>query len=100
MSVTLGGLIVWAIVGALAGSLVAAAVTRTKKGFGLWANILLGMAGAIVGGLLFSLLNIQLPGLEAMQFSFADLVVAVIGSVIVLAVYRFIRSRQQGGGAA
>jgi uncharacterized membrane protein YeaQ/YmgE (transglycosylase-associated protein family) len=35
-------------------------MTFTKRGFGLWANVGFGMVGAVVGGLIFRLLDIDL----------------------------------------
>ncbi|MFQ3567629.1 MAG: GlsB/YeaQ/YmgE family stress response membrane protein [Aggregatilineales bacterium] len=98
LSITLGEIIVWVVIGALAGSLVGAAVKRSKKGFGLGINTVLGMAGAVVGGLIFKVLNIQLEGLEVLQFTFVDLLAAVIGSGLVLLVVWYIKRRQDKGG--
>ena len=44
----------------------------------------LGLAGAIVGGLLFRLLGL-LPGLDQIAISLRDVVAAFVGSLIVLA---------------
>ena len=44
----------------------------------------LGLAGAIVGGLLFRLLGL-LPGLDQITISMRDVVAAFVGSLIVLA---------------
>jgi uncharacterized membrane protein YeaQ/YmgE (transglycosylase-associated protein family) len=100
LSITLGEIIVWIIIGALAGSLVGAAVKRTKQGFGLGINTALGMAGAVVGGFIFKILNIQLEGLQVLQFTAVDLLAAVLGSGLVLLVVWYIRRRQNEGGAA
>lgn len=99
LSITLGEIIVWVIIGALAGSLVGAAVKRSKKGFGLGINTALGMAGAVVGGFIFKVLNIRLEGLEVLQFTFVDLLAAVIGSGLVLLVVWYIKRRQDEGGS-
>ena len=59
-------------------------ITRERKGFGLARNMGLGLAGAIVGGLLFRLLGF-LPGLDQISILLRDVVAAFVGSLIVLA---------------
>ena len=90
MSLNTGQLIVWLIVGALAGTLAAMLVTRKRRGLGLLENIVVGLVGAIVGGLLFNLLHINL-GLGDLVFSAEDLVAAFVGSVLVLIALRILR---------
>ena len=76
--------IVWIVMGLLGGSLAGFIMTRERKGFGLARNMGLGLAGAIVGGLLFRLLGL-LPGLDHISISLRDVVAAFVGSLIVLA---------------
>ncbi|AHB48405.1 transglycosylase [Hyphomicrobium nitrativorans NL23] len=83
MSVTLDHIVVWIIVGLIAGSLAGLVAKGEKRGFGLWKNLGLGLAGALVGGLLFRLLNL-LPGLERVTISLRDVVAAFAGSLLVL----------------
>ena len=47
----IGEIIVWLIVGALAGTLTGAVVKGTKEGYGKWKNLGIGLLGAIIGGL-------------------------------------------------
>ena len=75
---------VWIVMGLLGGSLAGLVITRERKGFGLIRNMGLGLAGAIVGGLLFRLLGL-LPSLDAISISLRDVVAAFVGSLIVLA---------------
>jgi uncharacterized membrane protein YeaQ/YmgE (transglycosylase-associated protein family) len=56
----LGKIIVWLIIGAIAGTLASRLVTFSREGFGRWMNLGVGMLGAVVGGFLFGLLNINL----------------------------------------
>ena len=56
----LGNIIVWLIVGALAGTLIGMLIKGRKKGFGIFANIGIGMAGALIGGAIFRVLGIDL----------------------------------------
>ena len=81
---SLAQFITWIVMGLLGGSLAGLMVTRERKGFGLARNMGLGLAGAIVGGLLFRLLGL-LPGLDQISISLRDVVAAFVGSLIVLA---------------
>lgn len=91
----IGQLIIWLIVGALAGTLAARLVTFSKTGFGRWINIAVGMVGAVVGGFLFGLLDIDL-GLGAFKITFEDLVAAFVGSMLcVVAAWLFRKVTQK-----
>ena len=76
--------IVWIVVGLLGGALAGALMTWERGGFGLWRNLALGLAGAIIGGLLFRLFGIW-PGLDKIAISLRDIVSAFVGSLLVLA---------------
>ena len=78
-----GEFLIWIIVGALTGSFLGMLVKRRKQGYGRFWNVLLGMAGAVVGGLVFNGLGIDL-GLGELSISFEDLVAAFAGSIVVL----------------
>lgn len=80
---TFSQIVTWIVVGALAGSLTGRAVTRSKAGFGWFRNAALGLAGALVGGLVVRGLDLM-PTLDAYSISLRDIISAVIGSVIVL----------------
>ena len=67
MSISIGEIIVWLIIGALAGTLAGRLITFTKRGFGFWVNTGVGMLGALVGGFLFRLFHIDL-GLGEINF--------------------------------
>lgn len=81
--ISLDQIIVWVIIGVLGGSLTGLLVKRERKGFGLLANLGLGLAGALVGGALFRLLGL-FPELDKIAISLRDVVAALIGSLIVL----------------
>jgi uncharacterized membrane protein YeaQ/YmgE (transglycosylase-associated protein family) len=95
MSFSFAQLIVWAIVGLIAGSLVGVIVKGERKGFGLFANLGLGLAGAFVGGLLFRLLGL-FPGLDQITLSLRDIVSAFLGSLLVLLALWYRQSRSAG----
>ena len=83
MTITFGEIIVWVTVGTLAGSLAGMVVRRTKRGFGLLTNLGIGLVGALIGGSMFNLFNIDL-GLGELAITFDDLLAAFIGSLIFL----------------
>ncbi|MCZ8547839.1 GlsB/YeaQ/YmgE family stress response membrane protein [Mesorhizobium qingshengii] len=74
-------IISWIILGVIAGFLGSKIVNRT--GQGLMLDIALGIAGAIVGGLIFSAFGAS--GVTGLNIY--SLVVAVIGAVVVLWAY-------------
>ena len=78
------GVIVWLIVGAIAGWL--AGVIVKGGGFGLIGNIVIGIIGAIVAGWVLPLFG----GLVGGGF-FAQVINAAIGAIIVLLVVAFIK---------
>lgn len=69
-------LLLFLLIGALA-SFLAGKIMRGRD-FGLGKNMLLGMAGAFVGGFLFRLLGFHTFGLPA------DLLVATVGAIVIL----------------
>jgi uncharacterized membrane protein YeaQ/YmgE (transglycosylase-associated protein family) len=81
---SLDQILVWIIIGLIGGSLAGLIVKRERRGFGFLRNFGLGLAGALVGGLLFRLLRL-LPGLDQVMISLRDVVAAIVGSLIVLA---------------
>ncbi|WP_414445535.1 GlsB/YeaQ/YmgE family stress response membrane protein [Burkholderia sp. 22PA0099] len=78
------GLIMWLIIGAIAGWL--AGLLVKGGGFGLIVDIIVGIVGAIIGGWLAAKLGIAVGG-----GFFASIIVAVIGAVILLFIIRLFR---------
>ena len=85
----IGQIIVWIIVGGFAGTLAGRAVTLKKQGLGRWTNLLVGMAGAVIGGELFRLFRIDF-GLGELKVTFEDLIAAFLGSLLVIFAWRII----------
>ena len=81
--VSLTQFFVWIIVGLLGGSVAGVIIRRERRGFGIWRNLGLGLAGAVIGGLLFWLLGL-FPGLDSVRISLRDVVAAIVGSFFVL----------------
>jgi uncharacterized membrane protein YeaQ/YmgE (transglycosylase-associated protein family) len=72
------GIISWLILGLIAGFIGSKIVNKTGEGF--WLDIALGIVGAIVGGILFSLFGMEgITGLNIWS-----MIVAIIGSIVVL----------------
>ncbi len=90
--ILIGKLVVWALVGSFAGSLAARLATRRREGYGRWTHLLIGMLGAVLGGLLFGLLGIDF-GLGRITVSVADLLAAFIGSLLCIGVWAWWRRR-------
>ena len=73
--------VAWLVLGLIAGFIGSKIVN--KRGEGLFLDIILGIVGAIVGGWLFSLIG----GSGVTGLNITSLIVAVIGSVVVLVLY-------------
>jgi len=82
------GILVWIIVGAIAGFL--ASKVLTGKGMGLLWDIVAGIVGAFLGGWLAGLVGIPV---DTGTFTVSGLVAAFIGAVIVLIAFRAVTSR-------
>ena len=81
-------ILAWLILGLIAGFIGSKIVNRT--GEGLILDIVLGIVGAFVGGFLFNLFgHVGVTGLNIYS-----LVVAVIGSIVVLVLYHAIFGRR------
>jgi uncharacterized membrane protein YeaQ/YmgE (transglycosylase-associated protein family) len=77
-----GGLIAWLVVGLIAGWL--AGVVMKGGGFGLIGDMIVGLIGALIGGLLFGQLVTGTPHL------LGSILVAFIGACLLLALARFV----------
>jgi uncharacterized membrane protein YeaQ/YmgE (transglycosylase-associated protein family) len=86
MKPLLGQIIVWLIVGGLAGTLAGRLVTFKKEGLGRWTNLGGGLVGALIGGGLFKVFHIDL-GLGEIKITFEDLIAAFLGSVLFVVVW-------------
>jgi uncharacterized membrane protein YeaQ/YmgE (transglycosylase-associated protein family) len=83
------GIIVFLIVGLLAG-LIARALVPGKDSMGILATLLLGIVGSFVGGAIWALFSDN----EILEFQTGGLILSVIGAVIALLIYnRFAAGR-------
>lgn len=84
-------IIVWIIVGAIAGWL-ASIVMKTNAQQGFWADVVVGIIGAFIGGLVLSLLNGGgLDFTANVGLNIGSILTAFIGAIILLAILRVIR---------
>jgi uncharacterized membrane protein YeaQ/YmgE (transglycosylase-associated protein family) len=78
----------WIVLGLIAGFIGSKIVNSEGQGF--WLDIVLGIVGAIVGGFLFSLFGAT----GVTGFNIWSLIVAVIGSIVVLWLYHLLAGRR------
>ncbi len=90
ISITMEQIIVWLIIGGLAGFIVGLVLKGRKKGFGFFTNLLIGLVGAVIGGFVFDVFNIHL-GLGRIVLSYDDLIAAIAGAFLLLVVLAVIR---------
>jgi uncharacterized membrane protein YeaQ/YmgE (transglycosylase-associated protein family) len=79
-----GSWLAWIVVGLIAGAIAARVVAG--RGFGCIADIVVGVAGAIIGGFLLS----ALFGVSGTVGFWGSLVVAFIGAAVLLAVLKLV----------
>ena len=77
------GFLSWIIIGGIAGW-IASKLMDTDHSMGVGANIITGIIGGFIGGLIMNLLG---------GFNIWSLIVAVIGSVILLWIVKKVKSR-------
>jgi len=80
------GIIAWIIFGALAGW-IASIITGRNSQMGCIANIVVGVIGAFIGGFIMSFFG----GSGITGFNLYSFIVAVLGAVVLLAVFGFVR---------
>ncbi|MEO8613217.1 MAG: GlsB/YeaQ/YmgE family stress response membrane protein [Chloroflexota bacterium] len=87
-------IVTWLIIGLIAGFL--ASILVRGRNVGTLSSIVIGLVGAIIGGLLFTLLGLQVsPALAGgITLRYIDILVSFIGAVIVLILAGAARSRR------
>jgi uncharacterized membrane protein YeaQ/YmgE (transglycosylase-associated protein family) len=83
------GFIGWIVLGGLAGW-VASMIVGTNGKQGLLGNIIAGIIGAFVGGFILNLFG----GIGVTGFNFWSFLVALLGAVVVLSIWRAITGRR------
>jgi uncharacterized membrane protein YeaQ/YmgE (transglycosylase-associated protein family) len=82
------GIFSWILLGLIAGAL-AKFIMPGKDPGGIFVTILIGMAGAIVGGFLGSFIGLG----KVESFDLGGIFIATIGAILLLIVYRFLRKK-------
>jgi len=80
-------ILVWIIVGAIAGWL-ASIVMKTNASQGLLTDIIVGIVGGLIGGYVLNLIGV---GGAVTGLNLGSILVAFIGAIILLALLRLIR---------
>ena len=83
------GIIIWLIVGGIVGWL-ASLVMRTDGQQGIILNIVVGIIGAFIGGLLVGPM-LGAPSINSGELSAMSFVVSLIGAIILLAIVNLFR---------
>lgn len=83
------GIIAWLILGAVAGW-IASLIMKTDAEQGAIANIVVGIVGAVIGGFVFNLLG----GSSVNGFNLYSLLVATVGAIILLAIYKALTGKK------
>jgi uncharacterized membrane protein YeaQ/YmgE (transglycosylase-associated protein family) len=86
-------IISWLIIGALAGSLTSNIMGRAKRGHSRLSNLGVGLIGALIGGAIFQLFNVDLA-LGQISVSLQDLLAALLGSLLFLGGLRLYKTRK------
>ena len=82
------GILAWIVVGLIAGVLAKLIIPGDDPG-GIIVTIIIGIVGALVGGFVVQLLG----GTGLTGFSIWSILVATLGAIILLAVYRLVAPR-------
>jgi uncharacterized membrane protein YeaQ/YmgE (transglycosylase-associated protein family) len=81
-------ILAWIVLGLIAGFIATTIVNRHRAGVAL--DIVLGVVGAIVGGLLFTVASTA----EITSFDFGSLFLAIVGAALMLAAYHGVSRRR------
>ena len=79
------GFIIWLIIGGIVGWL-ASIIMRTDAQQGVLLNIIVGIVGAVIGGLILGRGNINNSGLSVSTF-----LVSLLGAIVLLAIVNLVR---------
>jgi len=82
---SVGDFIGWLIIGLIAGWL--ASMIMGRGGYGIIGDIVVGIVGAFIGGFIARALNLTPPS-STDPFSWASLIFAIIGAIILIAIVR------------
>jgi uncharacterized membrane protein YeaQ/YmgE (transglycosylase-associated protein family) len=89
------GILSWILLGLIAGAL-AKFIMPGKDPGGIIVTILIGIAGGIIGGFLWTLMG---QG-SVQSFDLGGILIATIGAIVLLIIYRLIMKAKGGSGGA
>ena len=82
------GIVAWIVVGLIAGILAKTAMPGPNPG-GIILTIVIGIVGALIGGFIVS----RLGGPDVTGFNLSSILIATLGSIILLVLYRLVTRR-------
>ena len=82
------GIILWIIFGLIAGAIAKFIMPGDDPG-GIIVTILIGIAGAVVGGFISTAIGLG----SVSGFNFGSFVIAILGAVALLAIYRSVKKK-------
>lgn len=88
MNIEIAEVVNWIVVGVIAGGLVGALLTGKREGYGWFKNLGMGLIGGLVGGFLFIKVIKLDYGMSKVNISLQDLVAAILGTLIVLLLFK------------
>lgn len=88
MNIEIAEIVNWIVVGVIAGGLVGALLTGKREGYGWFRNLGMGLIGGLVGGFLFIKVIKLDYGMSKVNISLQDLVAAILGTLIVLLLFK------------
>lgn len=80
---------IWMVIVGLVAGLLARAIKPGSDPMGWIMTIVLGIVGALIGGMLASMIGIDAEG------GFTGLIFSVIGAIILLFIYEFVMSKRR-----
>ena len=83
-------IIAWLVLGLLAGWI--ASMIMGRGGYGVVGDIVVGIVGALIGGFVTG----PLFGVDVTGFNVTSLIVAVVGAIILIALYRALVGTRRG----
>ncbi|MEI6887290.1 MAG: GlsB/YeaQ/YmgE family stress response membrane protein [bacterium] len=87
----MASLIFWILFGGLVGWI--ANLVVYKKSGGCLGNVIVGIIGSVIGGLVYGYFTRQVIKLSEFNLDIPSLVIAVIGSIILLGIINFARRK-------
>jgi uncharacterized membrane protein YeaQ/YmgE (transglycosylase-associated protein family) len=98
VGITIDEMASWLLIGLLVGTIASAIYLKRSKGFGLFGNLLIGLAGAFVAGLVTELIGLDFNWGQIV-LGVDELIFAMAGAIAVLFALTFLKNRGKPGAA-